>query len=369
MTRASAADGAKVTAVAAMPAAAAIAQSAGVTNEANGTSSSSSKAATFSARVTGTIAVPGDRGFLAMAVGSGGQLWVTQEGDPAQRPVVGHLLRVDAASGKVALDRPVGGFPGAVAFSGSYVWVVNGIGDGKTPEAGANTVVQIAPATGAVMHRYQINQPYGVAASGDAAWVAAAGDGDVTRIVRLDGKAGTVEPATTLRGTAQSVGAPDIVVGPGAVYVVVLVAEPGQPARDVVYRLDGATDQISAQRTLPTVGTASLAYGDGVVFVAVATVQAGGVYQLDGRTLGLARTVTTEAARAITTANGHLWALFNNGGSRPTAVLAPYAMASGRLVAPPVALPAGDPNLLAADNARVWVAPEGRYEVVEVAPS
>jgi len=323
--------------------------------------------ASFAPRVVRRVTVSLGRDFLALAVGAAGQLWLTKDGAPTRQPVVGHLVRV-AASGKVGLDRPVGGGPVALAVAGPYVWVVNGIGDGTTPEAAANTVFQIAPSTGRIVRRYHIDQPYGVTAAGATAWVVAVGQGDVTRVVRLAGTTGAVGPRTSLVGTAQNIAAPDIVVGATAVYVVALTAEPGQPARDVVYRLDLHTGRVTARQTLPTVGVAALAYGQGALFAAVHNVTAGGVYRLDGRTLAMRQTITPEAARALATANGRLWALFNNGSAPLRAHLTAFAATGGRGAAS-VALPSGNPDLIAADAERVWVAPAGGDSLIEVAPS
>jgi hypothetical protein len=191
-------------------------------------------------------------------------------------------------------------------------------------------------------------------------------------MVRLDGKSGAVGHGTLLVGTAQNIAAPDIVVGPTAVYVVAMISEPNQPARDVVYRLDPNTLRVTARQTLPTVGVAMLAYGQGALFATVANLQAGGVYRLDGGTLALRQTVTTEPARALAMANGHLWALFNNGSIQTPAYLTAFHATGGRAAAPLV-LPAGNPDLIAADEKRVWVAPVGEAgggdDLIEVAPS
>jgi hypothetical protein len=253
------------------------------------------------------------------------------------------------------------------------VWVVNGIGDGKTPEAEANTVLQIDASSGRIVHRYHINQPYEVAASGDTAWVAAAGrGGDVTRMVRLAGKSGAIGHGTSLVGMTANIAAPDIVAGSTAVYVAAMISEPNQPARDVVYRLDPNTLRVTARETLPTVGVAVLAYGQGALFATVHNVEAGGVYRLDGGTLALRQTVTTEPARALAMANGHLWALFNYGGIPTPAHLTAFHATGGR-AATRVVLPAGNPVLIAADEKRVWVAPVGEAgdgdELIEVVPS
>jgi hypothetical protein len=112
---------------------------------------------------------------------------------------------------------------------------------------------------------------------------------------------------------------------------------------------------------------ASLAYGQGAIFATVNNPVSGGVYRLDGHTLALTQIVTTEAARAITTAHGHLWALFNYD---QTGYLKAFYITSGRVAATQVALPRGDPQLIATNGAWVWVAPEGgRDDLVAIAPS
>jgi hypothetical protein len=71
-------------------------------------------------------------------------------------------------------------------------------------------------------------------------------------------------------------------------------------------------------------------------------------------------------------ANGHLWALFNYGGILRPAYLTAFHATGGRAAAP-VVLPAGNPDLIAADKKRVWVAPVGEDgggdDLIEVAPS
>jgi hypothetical protein len=187
-------------------------------------------------------------------------------------------------------------------------------------------------------------------------------------MVRLAGKTGAVGHGTSLVGMTANIGAPDIVVGPTAVYVVAETSEPNQPARDVVYRLDRNTLRVTARQTLPTVGVAVLAYGQGDLFATVHNLEAGGVYRLDGGTLALKQTVTTEPAQALAMANGHLWALFNNGSIQTPAYLTAFHGTGGRAAAPLV-LPSGNPYLIAADDKRVWVAPLGGDNLIEVAPS
>src|SRR5262249_16643562 len=133
-------------------------------------------------QVVATIRLPDGPAPLAMAVGDPGQLWLTRAGCSDNSPVVGELLRVDASAGQAVLVHQIGGDPEAVAYSGTSVWVVNGFGDGRTQEADANSVVQLDPTTADEVERYQVDQPYGVAAAGDRAWIAAAGPADTTLI-------------------------------------------------------------------------------------------------------------------------------------------------------------------------------------------
>ncbi len=111
------------------------------------------------------------------------------------------------------------------------------------------------------------------------------------------------------------------------------------------------------------------AYGEGTVSATVHNVRAGDIYRLDGRSLTLTRAITTEPARALTTAGGQLWALFDDGGARPTARLTALDSTDDRQLAPPIALPAGNPDLVVAENKEVWVAPVDRDGNVEIAPS
>jgi hypothetical protein len=191
-------------------------------------------------------------------------------------------------------------------------------------------------------------------------------------MVRLAGKTGAVGHGTSLVGMTANIAAPDIVVGPTAVYVAAMISEPNQPTRAVVYRLDPNTLRVTARQTLPTMGVAVLAYGQGTLFASVANLEAGGVYRLDSGTLALRQTVMAKPVRALAMANGHLWALFNNGSIRTPAHLTAFHATGGRAAAP-VVLPSGNPDLIAADEKRVWVAPGGEDgdgdELIEVVPS
>jgi hypothetical protein len=298
-----------------------------------------------------------------MAVGSPGQLWLTRTGSPDQSPVVGELLRFDASAGQATLNRPVGGDPEAVAYSGAYVWVVDGFGDGKTLEADANSVIQLDATTADEAQRYQVDQPYGLGALGDLAWIAAAGPADTTMVTIAQAQAGTVSGPVVLPG-GNAAGSPVVVAGGNGAFVVTTVSEPGQPGHNTVYAVDG-TGQVTAQQVLPTFGNAALAFGDGAVFASVMNVQVGGIYRLDGATLTLNATLSNDGARGITTANGHVWALSLDG----TYVRA-YDAVSGLPTSQRVILP-GRGNLLAADDQQVWVSTEvnSTSELVLVAPS
>jgi hypothetical protein len=155
-----------------------------------------------------------------------------------------------------------------------------------------------------------------------------------------------------------------MVTGKDAVYLVTVAAPTEQQAgRNTVYRFDRAGTQPSAQQILPTVGNAALAYAADRVFAAV--IGGTGIYELDGDSLALMRTITNERIGGITAANHHLWALSFNRND-----LQAYDPDSGQPLTAPLHLP-GSGDLLAADGDRVWVSVSvlGGTEIVEVAPS
>jgi hypothetical protein len=315
-------------------------------------------------QVVAKIRLPDGPPPLAMAVGDPGQLWLTRAGSPDNPPVVGELLRVDASAGQAVLAHPIGGDPEAVAFAGASVWVVNGFGDGKTQQADANTVVELDPTTADEVERYQVDQPFGVAAAGGRAWITAAGPGATTLITLVQAHTVTAgSPLIVAGGNAG--GQPSVVVGGDAAFVVTSVSESGQAGRNVIYAVDG-TGQVTAQQTLPTFGNAALAFdAGGAMFATIDNVQAGGIYRMDSATLGLNATFSNAGARGITTANGHVWALSLDGSS-----VQQYDAAAGLPVGQQVQLP-GHGSLIAADDQQVWVATEqvGINQLVLIAPS
>lgn len=299
-----------------------------------------------------------------MADGDPGQLWLTRAGSSDNFPVVGELLRVDASVGQAVLVHLVGGDPEAVAYSGASVWVVNGFGDGKTQQADANSVVALDPTTADEVERYQVDQPYAVAAAGDRAWIASAGPGDTTLITLVQAQTVIAGSPFILAG-GNAGGKPSVVVGGDAAFVVTSVSQSAQAGRNVIYAVD-ATGQVTAQQTLPTFGNAALAFdAGGATFAAIGNVRAGGIYRLAGATLGLNATLSNAGAQGITTANGHVWVLSLDGNS-----VQEYDAASGLSLAQPIQLP-GHGDLIAADDQQVWVSTEqnGINELVLIAPS
>ena len=304
------------------------------------------------------IPLPDGPAPLAMAVGAPGELWLTRPGSPDQPPVVGDLVRAAAAAGQSTTVRTVGGDPEAVAYSGAYVWVVNGFGDGKTPEADANSVVQLDPTTAVEVQRYQVDQPYGVAATGDRGWIVAAGPGDTTLLTVVQAQSVTSARLIPVAG-GDPAGKPAIVVGGEAAYLVT-----SDSGGNAVYSVS-SMGQVMAQQTLPTFGNAALAVDGAAVFATVGNVQAGGIYRLDGGTLALQATLSRTGSRSIATAHGHVWALSLDGGS-----VQAYDAGSGVPVSQPVRL-RGRGYLVAADDQRVWVSTElnGTSQLELIEPS
>src|SRR6266571_2723525 len=81
---------------------------------------------------------------------------------------------IDAQSGKIAAEIPVGAAPSGVASGDGSIWITN---------ADGNTVSRIDAQTNTVRQTIQVGEgPTGIAISGDAVWVANGLDGTVSRI-------------------------------------------------------------------------------------------------------------------------------------------------------------------------------------------
>jgi hypothetical protein len=106
---------------------------------------------------TPVATVPAPEGVATGA----GALWVAHYGHAGQAD--GVLSRIDSASGQVVRTIPVGTNPLWVAFGGGFVWVAM---------SGEPTIVQVGPATNAVIGRVTVSGPSeGIAASGHSVWV------------------------------------------------------------------------------------------------------------------------------------------------------------------------------------------------------
>ncbi|MDX6515410.1 MAG: hypothetical protein QOH73_1076 [Gaiellaceae bacterium] len=150
---------------------------------------------------------------------------------------------IDAESGKISKEIPVGSTPSGVAFGDESIWVTNTNG---------NTVSRIGAHTNAVSQTIQVGEgPTGVAVSGAAVWVANGLDGTVSRI----------DP-----GTNQVVD--QIAVGNGPTGVAY-----GEKAVWVANSVDGTLSRIDPEtghvtRTIPAiVGATGVAVGFGRVWV------------------------------------------------------------------------------------------------------
>lgn len=138
----------------------------------------------------------------------GGSLWVSD-------PVMGQLVRVDPAAGKVKARRAVSGYPFGIAYGGGSVWVGSRFGArvtrfsvktnkrqarikvGSAPYAlafgksavwvtneGSGTVSRIAPRRNKVVKTIRVGgQPNGIAFAFGKVWVADYGRG---RLIRID---------------------------------------------------------------------------------------------------------------------------------------------------------------------------------------
>jgi peptide/nickel transport system substrate-binding protein len=109
-----------------------------------------------------------------------GAIWVANRDDNS-------VSRIDPGSNGVRQTIAVGGGPAGIAVSGNAVWVANGL-DG--------TVSRIDPTTNQVVQTIPVgNGPNGVAFGDGAVWVANSADGTVTRIDPATGRVTRTLPA------------------------------------------------------------------------------------------------------------------------------------------------------------------------------
>jgi peptide/nickel transport system substrate-binding protein len=154
---------------------------------------------------------------------------------------------IDAASGKVDSEIPVGEAPSGVATGDDSIWVTN---------TAANSVSRIDARTNSVQQTIQVGGgPTGVAVSGEAVWVANGLDGTVSRI-----DAGTNQ---VVQAISVGNGPTGVAYGAGGVWV-------ANSVDGTVSRIDPGTGRVT--RTIPaTIGTTGVAVGFGRVWVVSST--------------------------------------------------------------------------------------------------
>lgn len=244
---------------------------------------------------------------------------------------------IDAKSGKIATQIPVGAAPSGVASGDGAIWITNTDG---------NTVSRIDPQTNAVAQTIQVGEgPTGVAVSGDAVWVANGLDGTVSRI----------DP-----GTNQVVD--KVVVGNGPTGVAY-----GEKAVWVANSVDGTVSRIDPEtghvtRTIPAaVGAAGVAVGFNRVWVI--SPSSASLIVLDPRTGDvLDRIGVGVDAAAVSAGGGAVWVA--NRGDGTVSKIDPRA----RAVVDTIQV-GRSPEAIAAGPGGVWVANAGDGTLSRIDPA
>jgi YVTN family beta-propeller protein len=189
---------------------------------------------------------------------------------------------INARSGKIAAQIPVGATPSGVAAGDGSIWVTN---------ADGNTVSRIDTRTNAVRQTIQVGEgPTGVAVSGDAVWVANGLDGTISRI----------DPGTNQVVDTVVVGNAPAGVAFGAKAVWVANSVDG-----TVSRIDPVTGRVT--RTIPAVvGAAGVAVGFNRVWVV--SPSSASLVALDPRTGEVQDRIGVGVdAAAVTAGAGAVW--------------------------------------------------------------
>jgi YVTN family beta-propeller protein len=154
---------------------------------------------------------------------------------------------IDAKSGKILSEIPVGVAPGGVAAERDAIWVTN---------ADDHSVSRVDPETNDVRDTIQVGGgPAGVAVGGEDVWVANGLDGTVSRI---NGTANRVVQTITVGN-----GPSGVAYGEGAIWV-------ANSADGTVSRIDAASGRVT--KTLPVaIGVSGIAFGFGRVWVVSAS--------------------------------------------------------------------------------------------------
>ena len=209
----------------------------------------------------------------ALATGAGA-VWSANGRD-------GTVSRIDRARGSVTTI-PVGGEPTALAFGGGSLWVTDG-------EAGRVDRVNVS--TNSVVDRLPVgNAPRGVAVTSGAVWVSSAVDGQVRRLdLARSGRSRTIDVAG---------GPAAIVAGAGAVWV-------ASEEDGVVTKLD---PRLGAPVKTIAVGNAPAALAIGFGGVWVANRDDGTVTRVDAETSVVGATVRVGGSPvAVVAGLGAIW--------------------------------------------------------------
>jgi YVTN family beta-propeller protein len=184
--------------------------------------------------------------FAAAVIGVGVGVLLTQGGGSSARASVAPnaVGVIDAESGRIVSEAPVGESPGEIAAGEGAVWVTN---------SGDNTVSRIDPSTNDVVETIDVGSgPAGVAVGGESVWVANGLDGTVSRIDADENK--VVQTITVGNGPS------GVAFGEDAVWVT-------NSADGTVSRIAPETGRVT--NTYPAViGASGIAVGDRRVWIA-----------------------------------------------------------------------------------------------------
>ena len=185
-----------------------------------------------SGRITGEVPV----GATPTSVAAGaGATWVTNLD-------AGTVSRIDSAKNIVVDTISVGTAPDGITIGGGAIWVANGLDA---------TVSRIDPETNTVVQRIDVgNQPAGIAYTPGFVWVANRGDGTITKIDATSGRSVRRFPIT----------ANQLAYGDGDLWA-------SDPTKNRVVRIEPATGSVIAEIPVGN-GAAGVAYGGGSTWVA-----------------------------------------------------------------------------------------------------
>ncbi len=232
------------------------------------------------------VGVPGRSGFLDSADAAGGSIWHASDAG-------GTVARVDAASGAPTATVAVGNRPGGLTVGGGAIWTYSFLGTDitridlatATPRmlhvdgalgtgvaygdgaiwllsTGPARILEVDPASGAVLSSSELHAPFPTRYSVIESWSLAYGDGALWATLPNYGAVARLDTAThALLYARTPYGRPfGVAAGGGSAWV---ATDHG------VVRLNGATGEIAGVALLPAAnrsGFASIAYDDGAAW-------------------------------------------------------------------------------------------------------